>query len=102
MPSAYRIIDQSSDQSLSGRFTNLDTAPKKYPNAGLRKVTKPTIAADAVDPFENGGLNDEDIISARPTFSRNQDVVGVHIPATGGETLKRDTSRKNEVGIGYF
>jgi hypothetical protein len=85
----------------------LDAVPKKYPNGGLRKVPIKTAEsrADAraiqVGSFDNGGLNDEDIVSSRPDFSESKQTgthAGVrahaHIPA---ETLGRDMSRKNKV-----
>lgn len=48
------------------------------------------------DPFENGGLDDEDIISARPSFPlpRTQAPSNQKYP----ENLKRDESRRNNVG----
>jgi len=72
-------------------------APKKYANAGLRNVkpSRAAKAAETVDPFENGGLNDEDASSTWPDFlyQAREESSNVHIP----QNLKRDPSRRNEV-----
>jgi len=49
------------------RFSSLDIAPKKYQNAGLRKNAIFKKPSEPVDPFQSGGLNDEDAYAVRPT-----------------------------------
>ncbi|KDR70756.1 hypothetical protein GALMADRAFT_144627 [Galerina marginata CBS 339.88] len=49
-----------------------DFEPKKYQNAGLRKISKPKKAEETFDPYQSGGLNDDDASSTRPVFPRTQ------------------------------
>ena len=86
------------------RSTDLDMAPKKYANAGLRNV-KSAKAAEIVqvDAFESGGLNDEDASSTRPDFlyqarEESSNVRSWSIP----QNLKRDPSRRNEVSPWWY
>ena len=55
---------------MTRRFNPLDTAPKKYQNAGLRKNTTSKKVPEPVDPFQSGGLNDEDADAVRPSLRK--------------------------------
>jgi len=77
-------------------------APKKYANAGLRDVksAKAANAAETVDPFENGGLNDEDASSTRPDFLHQAREESFNVRSWSiPQNLKRDPSRRNEVSL---
>jgi len=77
------------------RFTPLDGMPKKYQDAGLRKDPRPKNASEVIDPFQSGGLNDEDTISSRPPFPRRAPVPSAAVQYPQG--LQRDHSHKNKV-----
>ncbi|KJA18015.1 hypothetical protein HYPSUDRAFT_145626, partial [Hypholoma sublateritium FD-334 SS-4] len=82
----------------------LNTSPRKYDNSGLRKAPK-TKTQEIHDPFESGGLDDDDIVSVRPNFPPNLKAPGRPTrtyafygkPETSG--IKRDHSQKNAVGF---
>ena len=44
------------------------TAPQRYQNTGLQKDFKLKNTPEDVDPFQSGGLHDEDVISVWPSF----------------------------------
>jgi len=52
----------------------LDAVPQKYQNAGLWKAVNMSSNKNAgiIDPFESGGLNDDDIYSKCPPFFPRQ------------------------------
>ena len=83
----------------------VDSAPKRYQNAGLRKDFKSKLKKlpEDIDPFQSGGLDDEDAISVRPTFpppshtSRTSRSLPPAAPLTYPENLWRDLSCKNNV-----
>lgn len=77
------------------RFTALDTAPKKYQSAGLRKNTLSKKAQEPVDPFQSGGLHDEDADAVRPPFRRDP-APAPPMPMYPGN-LKRNHLYKNDV-----
>ncbi|KAI0298193.1 hypothetical protein BC826DRAFT_907194 [Russula brevipes] len=76
-------------------FTPFDSAPRKYQNAGLRsdtKAKKARKAPEVIDPLQSGGLNDEDAISARPSFPRTRAP-----KMSDPQYPQRDYLRKNEL-----
>ena len=79
----------------------LETAPRKYNNAGLRQDLKTKKTEEIVDPFQNGGLDDDHASSVRPNFphglSRTYAFYGTP-PEPEAKDLKRDHSQKNNVG----
>ena len=86
----------------SHRFSASDSAPKKYQNTGLRKDLKSKRAPevqdmDVVDPFQSGGLNDEDIISVRPQFPRSTHNAAGHSAVAYPTDVQRDQSLRNKV-----
>ena len=100
------LIHQSSDTlvwpcSKLSRSPMLETAPRKYNNAGLRQDLKTKKTEEIVDPFQNGGLDDDHASSVRPNFprglSRTYAFYGTP-PEPEAKDLKRDHSRKNNVG----
>ncbi|KAF9472995.1 hypothetical protein BDN70DRAFT_967282 [Pholiota conissans] len=86
----------------AARFPSLETAPKKYQNAGLRKdynIVQKSRNADVFDPFESGGLHDEDITSDRPPLpSSNPRAERVDVQQFP-ENVQRDRTRRNEVDL---
>ena len=85
----------------------MDVAPKKYQNAGLRKDStkaRTQRPEEALNPFENGGLDDEDVFSVRPAFPRSRGPAPqIHSHAQpASQDLKRDYSQKNDVGTFDF
>jgi len=78
------------------RFTTFDSAPKKYQNAGLRKDLQLKRAPEDIDPFQVGGLDDEDIISVWPSFSPTNNVA-VHSDVAFPADLQHDHLHKNKV-----
>jgi hypothetical protein len=86
--------------SYPRRFTAFDSAPKKYQNAGLQKDLNPKRAPEDIDPFQSGGLDDEDIISVWPSFPCTNNVATIHSersdPAFPAD-LQCDHSCKNKV-----
>jgi hypothetical protein len=79
-----------------------DIVPKKYPNAGLRKDAGSKKVQESIDPFQNGGLNDEDADAVRPSFPQTSTPQS-HAPITPrfihvqpGD-FKRNPSRMNNV-----
>ena len=100
------LINQSYDAdcdwlcSILSKFPPLDTAPKKYQNAGLRKdntVKSKSVDSEAIDLYESGGLNDEDIYSERPSFPPSHTQEPVRPSQKYPENLQRNRSRRNEV-----
>jgi len=78
----------------------LDAAPKKYQNAGFRKDFKVKTTEKAIDPFQNGGLDDEDASSVCPAFPRTRGPLPqARNYEPEAKDLKRDHSRRNNVGI---
>jgi hypothetical protein len=85
----------------------VDSAPKRYQNAGLRKdfKSKSKKLPKDIDPFQSGGLDDEDAISVRPAFpppsppsrTRTSRSLPPAAPLTYPENLQCDLSRKNNV-----
>ncbi|KAH9980445.1 hypothetical protein BJV74DRAFT_887849 [Russula compacta] len=69
-------------------FTAFDSAPKNYQNAGLREDLKSKRAPEIIDPFQSGGLDDEDIISDWPSFPCPHNVA---VPAIG-TNMKQGTN----------
>ena len=101
--------NRSSDNrpcSILSRFPTLDAAPQKYQNAGLRKDfkdVKAKKAEEAFDPFQSGGIDDEDAVSARPAFPQTQaPAPRARFQPEAGKDLKRDHTRKNDVGSSPF
>ncbi|KAF8235650.1 hypothetical protein L208DRAFT_1538780, partial [Tricholoma matsutake] len=81
------------------RFTAFDSAPKKYQNAGLQKDLNPKRAPEDIDPFQSGGLDDEDIILVQPSFPCTNNVAAVHSERSDlafPADLQRDRSCKNK------
>jgi len=78
------------------------SVPKKYQNAGLRKDLKSKKVLEVSDPFENGGLEDDDIISVRPSFPPPRTRAPRPALQKYPENLKRDESRRNDVGTSNF
>jgi len=62
--------------------------------AGLRKgaTSKTLKMAESIDPFQSGGLNDEDAQAVHPSFAHDW-----RAPAVPPSVPKRDPSRKNDV-----
>ncbi|KAF9471430.1 hypothetical protein BDN70DRAFT_571699 [Pholiota conissans] len=98
------VCEEHAPEGKTGaaRFPSLKTAPKKYQNAGLRKdnnVVQKSRNADVFDPFESGGLHDEDITSDRPPLpssnSRAERLGAQQFP----ENLQCDRTRRNEVDL---
>ena len=52
---------------------------------------------DVVDPFQSGGLNDEDIISVRPQFPRSTHNAAGHSAVAYPTDVQRDQSLRNKV-----
>lgn len=80
----------------------MDAVPKKYQNAGFRKDFK---AKTTLDPFQNGGLDDEDASSVRPAFSHTrgpQALPQARNYQPEAKDFKRDHSRRNNVGVCVF
>ncbi|PPQ88864.1 hypothetical protein CVT25_009052 [Psilocybe cyanescens] len=82
-------------KTLALMFPKSDTSPKKYTNLVLWKSVKTAKATDAIDSFDHGGLNDEDIISVHPKFpqTHKSSIDPKTIPTT--QTLQCDVSRTN-------
>jgi hypothetical protein len=75
----------------------LHSEPKRYQNSGLRKDLKKKVE-ETLDPFQSGGLDDEDASSTRPAFPRTQRPHPDVHSEPDAKDLKRDKSRKNNVG----
>ena len=83
----------------------VDSAPKRYQSAGLRKdfKSKSKRLPEDIDPFQSGGLDDEDAISVRPTFpllshtSHTSWSLPPAAPLTYPEHLQHDLSCENNV-----
>jgi len=83
----------------------VDSAPKRYQNAGLQKdfKLKSKKLPEDIDPFQSGGLDDEDAISVRPAFplpshtSHTSWSLPPATPLTYPENLQCDLSCKNNV-----
>ncbi|KAF8221913.1 hypothetical protein L208DRAFT_1527612 [Tricholoma matsutake] len=95
-----REVINNVNKGVNVRFTTFDSAPKKYQNAGLQKDLNPKRAPEDIDPFQSGGLDDEDIILVQPSFPCTNNVAAVHskhsdlaFPAD----LQHDRSCKNKV-----
>jgi hypothetical protein len=91
--------------SILSVFPTLDSEPKRYQNSGLRKdLKKNSKAEETFDPFQSGGLNDEDASSTRPTFpqARTQRSHPHVRSEPEAKDLKRDQSRKNNVGYRFI
>ena len=80
--------------------------PRKYNNAGLRQDLKTKRTEEALDPFENGGLDDDHASSVRPNFPptrglrRTYAFYGTPPPAEPEpekKGLQQDHSQKNNV-----
>lgn len=84
----------------------MDAEPKKYERSGLRKDLKVKKVEETFDPFQSGGLNDEDASSTRPSFPRTSRIqepqFELRAPVGKDIDLKRDYSRKNNVGLSHF
>ena len=99
------LINQLPDVGLVpySKFPTLGTAPKKYQNAGFWKDFKVQRTEKAFNPFQNGGLDDEDVSSICPAFPRTQ---GPPPQAWNYEPeakdLKCDHSQRNNVGVCAF
>jgi hypothetical protein len=76
---------------------------KIYQNAGLHKDFKLTKTKESLDSFASGGLDDADILSARPSFpqaTKGHQVRGHSEPeVTNLKDLKRDHSRTNDASF---
>ncbi|KAF8233373.1 hypothetical protein L208DRAFT_894886 [Tricholoma matsutake] len=75
---------------------------KKYQNAGLRNDLKPNSknskVSEIIDPFESGGLADEDVVSVRPSFPSHANRAPVpRARTTYPEDLQRNHLRKNDL-----
>jgi hypothetical protein len=58
---------------------------------------------ETFDTFENGGLDDEDASAVRPAFPLSRTRPQIHSHALPDDRdLKRDYSRKNDVGTFHF
>jgi hypothetical protein len=66
-------------------------------NAGLQKDLKSKKAPEIVNPFQSGGLNDEDAISCRPSFPHHHAAVPLVTAVQYPQNLQHDHSCKNEV-----
>ena len=92
---------------LSRSPTPLETAPRKYNNAGLRQDLKTKKTEETLDPFQNGGLDDDHASSVHPNFPRARGLSRTYAfygtpPEPEAKGLKRDHSRKNNVGTSVF
>jgi hypothetical protein len=77
------------------RNTEVDTIPRTYSNAGLRKNRKPKKTPEVIDPLQNGGFGEEHLLSVRPPFPTSK---AIFTASTGFPAkLQRDLSRKNTV-----
>ena len=93
--------------SKLSRLPTLETAPRKYNNAGLRQGLKTKKTEETFNPFENGGLDDDHASSVRPNFPRARGLSRTYafygtLPEPEAKGLKRDHSRKNNVGTSVF
>jgi hypothetical protein len=103
------LIHQSSDGPCSklSRLPTLETTPKKYNNAVPRQDLKNKRTEETFDPFQNGRLDDNHASSVHPNFpcarglSRTYAFYGTP-PELEAKDLKRDHSRKNNVGTYVF
>lgn len=76
----------------------LNTSPRKYNNSGLRKNPKTKKTQVVHDPFESGGLNDDDVVSVRPNFPPKPLVrTYAFYGKPEKSSIKRDLSRQNAV-----
>jgi hypothetical protein len=85
----------------------METALRKYNNAGLRQDLKTKKTEETLDPFQNGGLDDDHASSVRPKFPRARGLSRTYAfygtpPEPEAKGLKRDHSRKNNVGTSVF
>ncbi len=67
------LIHQSSDTWLCSKLSisklpTLETAPRKYKNAGLQQDLKTKKTEETFNPFQNGGLDDDHASSVHPKF----------------------------------
>ena len=84
-------------------FPTLDSEPKRYQNSGLRKdLKKNSKVEETFDPFQSGGLDNEDASSTRPAFPRTQRPRPHVRSEPEAKDLKRDQSRKNNVGYRFI
>ena len=85
----------------------METALRKYNNAGLRQDLKTKKTEETLDPFQNGGLDDDHASSVRPKFPRARGLSRTYAfygtpPEPEAKGLKRDHSRKNNVSTSVF
>ena len=82
-------------QSL-GKQADLNDAPKKYKNSGLKSPMKPKAKVRSQKRDMVRGLNDDDINDECPNFPKS--ITGKpFIPPQLPTNLKQDGSRNNEV-----
>ena len=89
---------------LQARFTMDDTVPKKYLNAGLRNDPKPRKSPEAIDPFQSGGLGDNDALLVQPPYPPSGPSSGAvaTAPTVFPVVLQRDYSHKNTVHMSLW
>ena len=89
--------------SILSVLPTLDSELKHYQNSGLRKDLKNNSKVEETfDPFQSGGLDDEDASSTRPAFPRTQRP-RPHVRSEPEATdLKRDQSWKNNVSYRFI
>ena len=101
------FISQLIPCSKLSRSPTLETAQRKYNNAGLWQDLKTKKTEETLDPFQNGGLDDDHASSVCPNFpcaqglSRTYTFYGTP-PEPEAKGLKRDHSQKNNVGTSVF
>ena len=89
--------------SILSVLPTLDSEPKRYQNSGLRKdLKKNSKVEETFDPFQSGGLDDEDASSTRPAFPRTQRSRPHVRSEPEAKDLKRDQSRKNNVSYRFI
>ncbi|PPQ83817.1 hypothetical protein CVT25_001031 [Psilocybe cyanescens] len=81
-------------------FLDLESKPKSYKNAGIRKDFESKKSKENIDPLASGGLDDKDALSTHPDFpqakARTQAQNQNQIPLPRTNDLKRDHSRIND------
>ena len=105
------LIHQSSDQPCSklSRLPTLETTPRKYINAVVQRDLKPKKTEENFDPFQSGGLDNDNASSVCPNFlprhaqglSRTYAFHGT-LPEPEVKDLKWDHLQKNNVGTFVF
>ena len=92
--------------SKISRSPTLETAPRKYNNAGLWQDLK-TKKTEKIDPFQNGRLDDDHASSVCPNFPHAQGLTRTYVfygtlPEPEAKDLTHDHSWKNNVGTPVF